>query len=89
MMRNQDCQIIELREYQAESFEPNLLSYEFGDSLWRNYKNVIDIDFPSPKTDGNWKSFRADNLITSGSGLRSRDAVEGNVTVHRPDTTSS
>ena len=55
MMPSQEHQIIELREYQAELFEPQLLSHEFGDSLWRNYKNVIDIDFPSPKTDGNWK----------------------------------
>ncbi len=54
-MSSQEFQIIELQEYKAESFEPSLLSYKFGNSLWRNYKNVVDIDFPSPKTDGNWK----------------------------------
>ena len=46
MMPSQEHQFIELREYQAELFEPQLLSHEFGDSLWRNYKNVVDIDFP-------------------------------------------
>ena len=55
MISSQKHQIIELCEYQAELFEPLLLSHELGDLLWRNYKNVIDIDFPSPKTDGNWK----------------------------------
>ena len=58
-MPNQQ-QIIELREYRPELFEEGLLSQDSGDSLWRNYKNVIDIDFPSPKTNGKW------NLISKG-----------------------
>ena len=57
MMPSQEHQFIELREYQAELFKPQLLSYEFGDSLWRNYKNVVDIDFPSPKRMGRPYSF--------------------------------
>ncbi len=55
MMANQKHRIIELHEYKAKSIEPTLLSYELGDTLWRNYDNVVDVDFPSPKTDGNWK----------------------------------
>jgi len=60
MMSNQQYQIIELHEYKAELFEPDLLSNELGGSLWRNYKNVVDVDFPSPKTDLKWK------LMTKG-----------------------
>jgi len=55
MMSYRDYEIIELYEYKTESLDRSLLSDELGESLWRNYKNVVDVGFPSPRTGGNWE----------------------------------
>lgn len=46
---------IELKEYSPETFYPYEISESAGELLWRIYSNQVDVDFPSPKTDGRWQ----------------------------------
>ena len=32
-----------------------MIPYEVGESLWRDYGEQVGVDFPSPKTDGQWR----------------------------------
>ncbi len=44
-----------LVEYQPGSFPREALTEAEGEMLWREYGHQIDVDFPSPRTNGTWK----------------------------------
>jgi len=46
--------IIKLKEYEPKRFQCGDFAV-FGEDLWRNYSNQVTVDFPSPKTDGQWQ----------------------------------
>lgn len=46
--------IIELTEHQPKRFERDELDIENAELIWKNHKNLIDVDFPSIKTQ--WKT---------------------------------
>lgn len=46
--------VIELTEYQKETLPKEAFPVEQGELLWRNFGSKVSVDFPSPKTDGNW-----------------------------------
>jgi 5-methylcytosine-specific restriction enzyme subunit McrC len=46
--------IIELTEHQPKRFERDELNKEIAELIWKNYRNLIDVDFPSIKTQ--WKT---------------------------------
>lgn len=48
-------QHIELTEYSFRKFEINEIEYAIAETLWRNYRTQVNVDFPSPKTGGKWK----------------------------------
>lgn len=45
---------ITLTEYVHRQLPPEAIPHEVGESLWNNYRNQVEVDFPSPKTDGQW-----------------------------------
>jgi 5-methylcytosine-specific restriction enzyme subunit McrC len=47
--------IIELTEYSPSLFDRQEISEEVGELLWRHYSNQINVEFPSPKTNWQWK----------------------------------
>ena len=47
--------ILPLREYLPEQFPPEAIPDAVGEALWRNYSSQVNVDFPSPKTEGLWK----------------------------------
>jgi 5-methylcytosine-specific restriction enzyme subunit McrC len=47
--------IIELTEYDSRFFPRAEISEEVGEFLWRDYSQQVIVDFPSPKTGGQWK----------------------------------
>jgi 5-methylcytosine-specific restriction enzyme subunit McrC len=44
-----------LIEYQALSIDKSEFSEALGEKLWQNYSKEIQIEFPSPKTNNQWK----------------------------------
>ncbi len=46
---------ISLTEYKPATFSSNEISDEEGKSIWQKYHNKLDIEFPSPKTKGDWR----------------------------------
>ncbi len=42
--------IIELTEHKAKVFDSNKLNIEIAELIWKNYPNLIDVEFPSIKT---------------------------------------
>ena len=46
---------ITLQEYTTASLPKETLSKKLGEILWHNYRDKIDITFPSPATAGMWK----------------------------------
>lgn len=46
--------MLQLREHQATELPRKALDYETGEWLWRNHGKVIDVTFPSPRTDNRW-----------------------------------
>ncbi len=48
-------QKINLVEYQPRFFPKNEIREEIGEKIWQNYRAQVDIDFPSPKTQNNWR----------------------------------
>ncbi|MCG5061062.1 MAG: restriction endonuclease [Limnoraphis sp. WC205] len=46
--------ILELTEHQPKRFERDELNKEIAELIWKNYRNLIDVDFPSIKTQ--WKT---------------------------------
>jgi 5-methylcytosine-specific restriction enzyme subunit McrC len=47
--------LLELTEYEPKRFDANMLPQKLGTALWRNYSKQIDVEFPSPKTEGLWE----------------------------------
>ena len=47
--------IIELIEYQDKFFKPEELEEAIADLICRNYSTYIDIEYPSPKTQKQYK----------------------------------
>ena len=54
-MNNGSKKYVELKEYQPARFCADEIPYDIGTTLWSNYGNQIDVEFPSPKTDGMWQ----------------------------------
>ncbi len=48
-------QIIELTEYIPSLLPRSLLPDAVGELLWRDYRQKVDVDFPSPKTGDCWR----------------------------------
>ncbi len=42
--------IIELTEHQPKLFERDELDQEIAELIWKNHKHLIDVEFPSIKT---------------------------------------
>ena len=47
--------IIELREFERQDFAREAIPYEVGEALWRNYRRQVDVEFPGPPTDNQWR----------------------------------
>ena len=47
--------IIPLTEYEAAHFAPAEISTEVGEILLRHYPTQVEVDFPTPKTNGLWQ----------------------------------
>jgi len=47
--------IIPLTEYQAARFAPAEIPAAVGETLLRHYPRQVDVDFPTPKTEGQWQ----------------------------------
>jgi 5-methylcytosine-specific restriction enzyme subunit McrC len=47
--------IIELTEHQPKLFERDELDQEIAELVWKNYKDLIDVDFPSIKTNNKYQ----------------------------------
>ncbi|MDB9314173.1 hypothetical protein PN462_13760 [Spirulina sp. CS-785/01] len=47
--------ILELTEYQLQTFPKDTLPEEIGQLIWKKYAKQIDLEFPSPKTGGQWQ----------------------------------
>ena len=46
---------IRLIEDKTKVFPRNEIPNEMGELLWKNYNNYITVEFPSPKTEGQWQ----------------------------------
>lgn len=47
--------ILSLEEYIPAGFPRDAIPDNLGEILWRNYSSQVAVDFPSPKTDGQWQ----------------------------------
>lgn len=47
--------ILPLTEYVRAQFPREAIPDALGEALWRNYSSQVTVDFPSPKTKGNWQ----------------------------------
>ncbi|EAW37476.1 McrC family protein [Lyngbya sp. PCC 8106] len=47
--------IIELTEHQPKLFERDELDQEIAELIWKNHKHLIDVEFPSIKTNNKYK----------------------------------
>lgn len=47
--------VIELVEFEPIYFERDELKYEIGELIFNNFSNYINVDFPTPKTEGKWR----------------------------------
>jgi 5-methylcytosine-specific restriction enzyme subunit McrC len=47
--------ILSLTENEHKRFPPATISPDLGEILWRNYSNQVTVDFPTPKTGGQWQ----------------------------------
>jgi 5-methylcytosine-specific restriction enzyme subunit McrC len=47
--------IIPLTEYEPTRFAPSEIPTEVGETLLRHYQNQLEVEFPTPKTDGQWQ----------------------------------
>jgi 5-methylcytosine-specific restriction enzyme subunit McrC len=45
----------DLREHERVLLHPKALTPEEGETLWKNHRSRIAIEFPSPKTEGQWE----------------------------------
>lgn len=46
---------ISLTEYKPATFSAEEISVEEGESIWQKHHTKVDIEFPSPKTKGDWR----------------------------------
>lgn len=46
---------IELKEYLPVQFSQKDIPEDIGEALWRNYRNQVAVEFPTPKTDWQWQ----------------------------------
>ena len=56
-MNNANPEIRELTEYKPQYFQRDDIPYHVGESLYQYYgkkDNKVDVEFPSPRTDGKW-----------------------------------
>ncbi len=51
----QPAQPIELTEYTPRLLSPTELTPALGETLWRNYGQQIEVEFPNPKTGHQWR----------------------------------
>ncbi|WP_339909876.1 McrC family protein [Symmachiella dynata] len=54
-MSTSPLKVFKLREYHPSVFRKNEISAEIGEAIWQQYRHLIDVDFPSPKTEGQWR----------------------------------
>jgi 5-methylcytosine-specific restriction enzyme subunit McrC len=54
-MRIGKQELIELPEYLQKNISRSAISEDVGEIIFRQYKNQVDIEFPSPKTGGQWQ----------------------------------
>ncbi|MGC9385044.1 MAG: McrC family protein [Kosmotogaceae bacterium] len=47
--------IIELQEFSKKTLLREDLPSELGETLWQKHKEKVDVEFPSPKTEGKWE----------------------------------
>jgi 5-methylcytosine-specific restriction enzyme subunit McrC len=47
--------VLSLTEYVPQRLPKEYISESLGETLWRKYSNQISVDFPSPKTEGQWQ----------------------------------
>ena len=47
--------IIPLTEYEPTRFDRTEFSAEVGETLLRHYASQLEVEFPTPKTDGQWQ----------------------------------
>jgi len=48
-------QWLDLIEFKPERFRPQEIETSVGEHLWRHYSKQVTVDFPSPKTKGQWQ----------------------------------
>ena len=80
MTQSQPQKILSLTEYTPARFPPDFISTDLGEILWRKYSPQITVDFPTPKTDGQWQ-FTSQGWVgfipcTSELGIALRPKVE-------------
>jgi 5-methylcytosine-specific restriction enzyme subunit McrC len=54
-MRIGKQELIELPEYLQKNISRSAISEDVGEIIFRQYKNQVDIEFPSPKTEWLWR----------------------------------
>lgn len=54
-MNHSPSKLLTLTEYESEFFHPSEIPAELGELLWRNYSDQVELDFPTPKTNNQWK----------------------------------
>lgn len=54
-MTEEDRAPLGLTEFETKRVPASELTEEEGGQLWREYKTQLDVEFPSPKTDGMWE----------------------------------
>jgi 5-methylcytosine-specific restriction enzyme subunit McrC len=54
-MAVEDRTILPLEEYQPVCFPREQIADALGEMLWRTYGSQVAVDFPSPKTGGQWQ----------------------------------
>ncbi len=54
-MRSDGVNIIDLVEYAPTPVPRAQLPDDVGEAAWREYRTQVEVDFPSPATDGQWR----------------------------------
>src|SRR5688572_20359352 len=49
-----EVQVIQLTEYEPAVLPADTIPYPAAELLWRNYSRQVAVEFPSPKTGGQW-----------------------------------
>ncbi|MBL7177382.1 MAG: restriction endonuclease [Desulfobacteraceae bacterium] len=80
MTQSQSQKVLSLTEYTPVRLRPDFITTDLGEILWRKYSPQIMVDFPTPKTDGQWQ-FTSQGWVgfipcTSEFGIALRPKVE-------------